>query len=360
MNDNLVKKIFFYDNNLYKKIEKEKHRKWFLKIFIFLIIEVISVLYLIYWINHKTPSGIKETFAIISMILAFISIFPLFYNVLTITQIFNNKVIFSDRCYVITNDNKFLSLKFTRDLTLLMNTSSESIFITILKLIYNKNNINADNERIKELALSNNVNLDDLYSCIQLINVYNIKEFYNRYEIKCDYEDKIEDENHLKETITIYKYFNGYEEIYKYLIDASNYKKEEINENQNKKNHNLVSFALSACDNKTIYWVAAIVTLYYLLTDINSLYAEFTIMFFLFFASVYVTKEAKKNASIESDTIKLNKKLKTDRIIMWILFTLSIVFSIIPKFNIKNLLLIYVTIWFFVILIILRFRKKEK
>ncbi len=359
-NNNSIKNIFMYNDCLYKQVEKENIKKLILKLTIFSLIEVICIFYIIYRLNLENVSEFQNIIFSISMGMALVIFFPWFYHLLiAMTSMFGNKDIFSDRCYIITNDNKFLSMKFIRNNEVLRYNPNRDILISILNLIYTENSINNDNERIKEKVLNSDIKMKDLYSCVEIINVYDIKESYNKYKVKCDYVEKISKETHLKDYMIIYKYFNNYQDIYNYLMEIKNRKKQIIKESS-KQNQALLNFAVSACENKNIYYIAIIITLYYLLTNINDLYIAFVLLFFVFFASVYITKKGKKNATEENDLNKLNKKLKIDRIIMWFLLSLSIIFALILKVNLLNFLLMYFLICFFVIVIILMFNRKEK
>ncbi len=40
--------------------------------------------------------------------------------------------------------------------------------------------------------------MEDLFSCIEIIKVHDIGEFANRYEIKCDYVERVTNRSYTK------------------------------------------------------------------------------------------------------------------------------------------------------------------
>ncbi len=214
-------KVFLYNDDLFKKVEKENRNDLLKKTLIFLLIEVICI------ICSMIPSSSFENNDIVmyvvaaAMVLSTIIFFPCFYYLMIFfSDILGNKHIFSDRCYTIIN-NKFFSLKFVRDFNL-VNFGTSNVLLSLIGSAYNLLSMNSDDNSIKDKISAGDFNLSDLYSYIEIINVYEIKEYKNRYEIKCDYIEKIGNKNYKKEILTIYKYFDNYTEIYDFLNNMKN------------------------------------------------------------------------------------------------------------------------------------------
>lgn len=348
-------KTFLYNNELYRKVDKENHNKLIKGLLIFSIIEIICIAYIIISFNIDNNDIVRYIMGG-ALGLAIILFFPWFYYFMNVLiEIFGNKNIFSDRCYIITN-NKFLSLKYGRNFSRIHLRPSNNSLLSIIEYIYNIKSIKEEDEEIREkMKNAESFDLNDLYSCIEIINVYNIKEYNDRYEIKCDYIEKVGNKNYVKDTLTIYKYYDNYDEIYNYLNSMrTNSKKEVIRTN---KNENLLNFALKCCDNKMIYIVSILFVLYGLFTKIKELPFDLVFVFYMYFAGVYILKKAKKYCSNNEEKNKINKKLKIDSALMYMSLILSIVLPFIFKTNFSTIVTAYLFLGIFVLFILFLFNK---
>lgn len=348
-------KVFLYNNDLYKKVEKESHNKLIKRMILFSVIEIICISYIVISFKIEDNDVIKYIMGG-ALGLGIIIFFPWFYYFMNfLISIFGNKTIFNDRCYIITN-NKFLSLKYGRNFSRIHLRPSSNILPVLIEYIYNIHNINQENENIKQTIINNNINMDDLYSCIEIINVHNIKEFKDRYEIKCDYVEKIGNKNYVKDTLTIYKYYDNHNEIYNYLQSMSKDIKKEITRTD--KNENILNFALKFCDNKMIYIVSTSFVLYELFTNLKEIPLNLVFVFYMYFAGVYILKKAKKYTDNDEEKKKLNKSLKINSILMYISLILSIILPFILKTSFSMVISAYFFLGIFVLFIIFMFNKK--
>lgn len=348
-------KVFLYNNDLYKKVEKESNNKLIKRLILFSVIEIICIAYIV--ISFKIDDNDVVRYIMGGALgLGIIIFFPWFYYFMNLLiSLFGNKMIFNDRCYIITN-NKFLSLKFGRNFDKIHLRPSSNILPVLIEYIYNMQSINEKNKEIKKTIIDNDINMDDLYSCIEIINVYNIKEYKDRYEVKCDYVEKIGNKNYVKDTLTICKYYDNHNEIYDYLKSLSKNTKKEITRTD--KNENLLNFTLKLCDNKMIYIVSALFVSYELFTNIKEIPLNLVYVFYLYFAGVYILKKAKKYADNEKDKKKLNNNLIINRILMYISLILTIILPFILKASFSPIITAYFILGILVLFIIFIFNKK--
>ena len=347
-------KIFLYNDELYKKSDKENYNKLIKKLLIFSIIEIICIMYIIISFNIGENDIVKYIMAG-ALGLGIILFFPWFYYFTNfLIRIFDNNVIFNDTCYIIAN-NKFLSLKFERNFSKIYLKPLNNSLLSIIEYIYNIKSIKKDNDEIKEkMQNTDTFDLNDLYSCIEIINVYSIKEYSDKYEIKCDYIEKVDNKNYVQETLTIFKYYDNYDEIYNYLNNIKNKSKKELPKTDN--NESIIFFALRYCDNKIIYIISLLFIIYGLFTNIKDISFNLIFVFYIYFPGVYILRKIKKYCNDEELNI-VNKKLKIDSILMYASLFLSVILPFILKTSLTTIIATYFFLGIFIFCIIFFFNK---
>lgn len=109
--------------------------------------------------------------------------------------------------------------------------------------------------------------------------------------------------------------------------------------------------------NKSIYFITLILPF---LMPKESLYTCFTILFFIYFGNIYISKKALKEEIEVIEEKRLKKYVLFNIIIMIACLILSIIFTIIYKIKMINLIFSYALLCFFSVMIILMFKNKKK
>ena len=212
-----IKKVYLYNNDLYNKVTKGDKKKLLIWVIISLIISLISVFFIVYIIKNN----LVKNFLILSFILivsAIIFIFIFIYKLLLLTSVLSQKSLFSNRIYVITNNNKIISLKYINKYPLFKgNIFDNTLLDEMFKILIYKTSINKDNKEMIKKVNENNIILNDLYEYLEIVNVYEINEENNYIEIRCDFIDLLKNTCIKNNILTIYKYYEEWEDILKSL-----------------------------------------------------------------------------------------------------------------------------------------------
>lgn len=214
--DNKIKitEVFLYNKTLYNQMNKKemvKRIKWTLSSLLIVIVCTISYILII------TNDNIDKFLAILSFILlalGFIAIFIFMYHLMSLLSLFSIKVVFSDRCYAVTDKNEIITFKYARNsyyfrYDLLKN----NLLDEIINLLILQNSLNKENKEMLGKIEEKKMALTDLYECLNIVNVYEIKEKEDCIEVMCDYIDLIRNTSYKKQSLTIYKYFDNWEEL---------------------------------------------------------------------------------------------------------------------------------------------------
>ena len=141
-----IKKVYLYNNDLYNKVTKGDKKKLLIWVIISLIISLISVFFIVYIIKNN----LVKNFLILSFILivsAIIFIFIFIYKLLLLTSVLSQKSLFLNRIYVITNNNKIISLKYINKYPLFKgNIFDNTLLDEMFKILIYKTSINKDNK----------------------------------------------------------------------------------------------------------------------------------------------------------------------------------------------------------------------
>lgn len=208
-----VDKIFLYSQDEYNRI----NRKEFIKSAIKSII-CISVYAIGYWIIKY---GSYNLLAITSSVMVIDGIFFMFPYVTKTLSFLSEVIIYQDRCYIITKNQRLISVKLiNKDIISTSSYRSRGNIIThtLRMYLYNKSNQSFQN-KIKNYTkedLKKLVETENIFSYYELINVYKIKELNDCLEINCDYID-MRGQVHKKEEKTIFKYLDNIDVLKAYL-----------------------------------------------------------------------------------------------------------------------------------------------
>ena len=209
--DNIkIKKTFLYNQNLYNKLNNKKKRKIIKFIVISILIIFMSVLTIIKIASADGAIEIPGIIAFLLILLPAVFFFILFYNLLMLGTCISDKDIFSDRVYAITTDDKFILFRFARNFTYYRRINGGIIESLLRYLIFRKN-VNDENDKFVEKVNNDNIDINELIECSEVINVYDIKDNKENVEITCDYVDLVYKKVLKKQNLTIYKFFENWE-----------------------------------------------------------------------------------------------------------------------------------------------------
>ncbi len=361
--DNIkIKKTFLYNQNLYNKLNNKKKRKIIKFIVISILIIFMSVLTIIKIASADGAIEIPGIIAFLLILLPAVFFFILFYNLLMLGTCISDKDIFSDRVYAITTDDKFILFRFARNFTYYRRINGGIIESLLRYLIFRKN-VNDENDKFVEKVNNDNIDINELIECSEVINVYDIKDNKENVEITCDYVDLVYKKVLKKQNLTIYKFFENWEEINKFLKLKIKENKKQITY-ESGKYQGFITFVLAVCLNKRnniiSYAFPFIGIMYGILSNSDKMansYMYFLLAITYFIILVHSEKKALGYTNDSNEQSIIKNKLKKDRIFMGIYFFFLIIFILLYHKNLYNIFGLGLLIFFFVFIIIKKINK---
>ena len=119
----------------------------------------------------------------------------------------------------------------------------------VLRYLIFRKNVNDENDKFVEKVNNDNIDINELIECSEVINVYDIKDNKENVEITCDYVDLVYKKVLKKQNLTIYKFFENWEEINKFLKLKIKENKKQITY-ESGKYQGFITFVLAVCLNK--------------------------------------------------------------------------------------------------------------
>jgi len=200
--------------------------------------------------------------------------------------------------------------------------------------------------------------LNDLYECLNIANVYKLKEKEDCIEVLCDYVDLIKNTSCKRQSLTIYKYYENWEELLNKLkIQKDKIKKSLTQEDG--EHSGFVAFVLKSSLNKlnAIFFHGFIIfaLIYSIKEDyLSAIFLEFGIATLI--GILYSQMRALKYLYDNDEDTKefLLSKIKNNKIILAIYSIVLLAYSIM---NIKEIPVIFITaIGIFIILVMIKKR----
>ena len=240
-----IKNVYLYNKTLHNQVIK-KRIIWVIASLLIILIFVFSFIYIEtnYIVTNEILAKQWAVLWILLMVLAFFSFFCLIYNLFTLGSFPTEKIIFSDRVYATTNNDEILTFKFERNLPYIRyDLLKDNLLDEFVKVLVLQMRVSKENQEINQKIQDKNVLLNDLYECLNIINVYKVVEKRDHIEIICDYIDLINNTSGKKQSLAIYKYYDNWQELLNKLKVKKQKKKEFITQ-ENEESSRLVTSAL--------------------------------------------------------------------------------------------------------------------
>lgn len=348
---NNVKNVFFYNIFFHKQSNQRQKYNLRKKCILNVLILIFLIISCIIDVNYKpvTTITIVIFFVLCGLILTLFLVF--LYNLLLLIIINFDESLFSDRCYIITNDEKLYTIKFCYSLINKNIDSDDLAKIIEYFIIDNKN-------ECKYIKLDEKINIDEIVECTNFFNIRNIKEEEDFIEFTSDSNDLKNKCSFENKTYKIYKYYNNWNQILVYLqgkiskkLEKSNYKSGEYN--------NFVSAIYKFSSNS--YDLFFLILILYFMKNINvTTCVVFGIIIMFYLLILYLKKVALEHLDDKPmQKFYLIKTIKKDSIFIIIYFIIFIILGI--KFISQSIkiFIILMIISLFLILIANKIVKKR-
>lgn len=356
-----VKNVYLYNKDLHNKNTKKEKKKRLIWTIVSLLITLFSTFAIVYIITNDLIKNLAILYFIL-MTLAIIFFFVFMYNLLSLASFFGLKPLFSDRAYAITNNDEIITFKYQRNSPYFRyNVLRGTLLDEIIKILTLKASVSKENKEMIEKINDNNMALNDLYECLNIVNVYKIKEKDDCIKIMCDYVDLIRNTSCKQQSLTIYKYYENWEELLDNLKKQKDKKKKSLTQ-QDGEHSGFVDFILRCSLRKSnaIFFHAFFT--YAIIDSIKeeylfAIWVEFGIAILL--SILYSQKRALSYLYNNENGEKeyLLKRIKNNKIVLAIYIMLLLVYSIM---NIKEIPVIFLTaISIFVILFMIKKKIEE-
>lgn len=233
-----IKEKFMYNDSIYKKLRKKENIKKLKKLLFSFALFIISIIPILLLFMSDNNTNIPITYIlIITTVLGTISILCFlllsYHAIMFIIQL-SDKELFFDRCYVITDENEFLSLKFANSYLMLQSdVVNNGVLDDLVRYLILKNSIEKEYEKVKSVEKS--AALDDLISCLKIVNVYSVKDDYDCIEVLCDCIELTTNKVLKKKKVHVYKCFDNFDRMKLFLEEMITKTKNEIEEPEVKK-----------------------------------------------------------------------------------------------------------------------------
>lgn len=357
-----IKKLYLYNKELHNQIIKKEKKKRLICTIVSLLIIVISVFGVVNIIVKDNWINYLVIVYFILMIMAGIFFFCFLHNLILLGNLFTEKALFLDRGYAITNKDEIITFKFNRSSPYFRyNILKNNLLDEVIKILSLQISIHKDKKKIKDKTKEKDIALNDLIECTNIINVYKIKENEDCIEILCDYVDLIKNTCRKKQPLTIYKYYEDWEEF----LDKIKIQKDKIKKSLTKEDgehSGFVDFVLKSSLRKSNAIFFHTFFAYALLCSIKEEYL-FALWLEIGIASLigilYFQKRALKYLYKNDADAKefLFNKIKNNKIVIAVYLILLIVYSII---NIKEIPIILISAIFIYSILFVIIRKIEK
>ncbi len=354
-NEISIKKIYLFDKTTYKSVIKKERNKRIIWATISFLIMVFSVFFVVYSIRHNLND--LAVLGLIFIVLSIVFFFVFFYNILMLAGVFwGLEPIFSSRAYAITNNDEIITLKYEIDSYYYRyDVLKDNLLDDIVKLLAFQLSLSKETKEMGKEIEENTMVLNNLYECLNIINVYNVEEKEDKIEIVCDYIDLIKNTSCKKEKLTIFKYYENWEELLDSLKRKKDKPKKEINM-QDGKHRNFVDFVIRSSENKNnaiALWITLIIVIRFI-TDVYAFAIGLEFYIVLLVSIIYMKKRALKYLYDDIEKELLLRKMKIQTVALAIFLIVLIIHAFMHK-EVISTLLIASGIW---LIILLTMKKK--
>ena len=371
-----IKDIFSFEKKIYNQAYSKKRLKRLISLLISVIILVVTIFLLVkigYTMNSPKyllgdgnySYNFLQIIYISFFILAIVLFFIVFYKFLSFISVYSDSDILSSRCYVLTNDNSFFSLKFIEKFNkYAYNSSKTNVLDKTIMLSLRKLSLKKSQKGIDRKIQNKDINTDDLVECLEIVNVYKVFEKDDKIKFVCDYIDLLNDVYCKKKEIIIYKFFINWEKILEYLKEKENQQKVNIKGYKEGEHVGFVNFIINCCLNSTnkvgLYLIVLlIIWAIFIKRDflLAIIYAELALSGLSII--LYCEKQAFKfsDFKFKNDKTIILSKIKRHFVLIFSFCLLLIVLLFITKISISEFLFSLFFIGFFVVMIIWKISK---
>ena len=357
-----IKNVYLYNKTLHNKVIKKERKKRIIWAIASLWIILISTFSFIYIVTNGNLAKQWVVLWIFLMVLAIFSFFCLMYNLFTLGSFLTEKILFSDRTYATTNNDEIITFKFERNSSYFRyDLLKGNLLDELVKVLVLQMSVSKENKEINQKIQDKNVLLNDLYECLNIVNVYKVVEKKDRIEIMCDYIDLINNTACKNKSLTIYKCYDNFEELLNKLKKKEQKKKKSITQ-ENGEHDGFVKFVLggSGWSNTFSFHAAMILVLLSLLKN-EVLSIGFVLEFGMAFliCILYCQKRALKylHKDSEEDRNFLLKRIKINVITLVLYSIFLIIYSIIYTEAIQVTLFGAICVLVVILLLILKIEK---
>lgn len=353
-----IKNVYLYNKTLHNKVIKKERKKRIIWIIVSLLIILISAFSFICIVTNENLAKQWAVLWILLMVLAIFSFFCLMYNLFTLGSFLTEKIIFSDRAYATTNNDEIITFKFERNSSYFRyDLLKGNLLDELVKVLVLQMSVSKENKEINQKIQDKNVLLNDLYECLNIVNVYKVVEKKDRIEIICDYINLINNTSCKKQLLTIYKYYDNWQDLLNKL-KVKEQKKKELITQENGEHSGFVTFVLrsSSKSNQLHFHVIMILTSVFCLIDKIEIGLVFVFGMAYLISMLYCQKRALKYLYKDSMEEKefLLKRIKINKITLVVYLISLIVYLVIYPEAIPTIL--FGAICIFIILFILKLK----
>lgn len=354
-----IKNVYLYNKTLHNQVIKKERKKRIIWTIASLLIILISVFSFIYIVTNENLAKQWAVLWILLMVLAIFSFFCLMYNLFTLGGFLTEKIIFSDRAYATTNNDEILTFKFERNSSYFRyDLLKGNLLDELVKVLVLQMSVSKENKEINQKIQDKNVLLNDLYECLNIVNVYKVVEKKDRIEIICDYINLINNTSCKKQSLTIYKYYDNWQDLLNKL-KVKEQKKKELITQENGEHSGFVTFVLNSSLRKSNAIVFHSVMILILILSLKGeidfgFWLEFGVAVFI--STLYCQKRSLKylyKDSVEEKKFLL-KRIKINKITLVVYSISLIVYLVIYSEAIPTIL--FGIICIFIILFILKLK----
>lgn len=140
-------------------------------------------------IDRKEISSYLTIIGGLFLILFILSFFVLLYHLPTLYwTLIDYKYMYAQRCYALTEENKWIAFRNSIPIVLGRNISSQNTALSLIEYMLLRKNIKESNEEFKQKVEMKNIP-EHIENCIEFTYIDSIIENKDKLKIKCNYID---------------------------------------------------------------------------------------------------------------------------------------------------------------------------
>lgn len=328
-----IKEKYMFNKEKYDIFNKEESSKYLKRLIINIIVTLISG-FIAYIGIFKTDSIVNETLEYITGISVFVFALSLIFFMYYASMYFSYyslKDVFSYSLFAITDDNKILKLGFVPSYSYMQYLMLNNGLIgRLAQAMLIKNAVVKDQQVIEN---QNNIDINSIHYCIEIVNVYKIVNKNDSIEIECDYADYKTGEVKKHDKMKIYKSYDNFDSLLLYMQNMSKNDKSNIGESNGQQQLMPMQWKML----KNSHYITLISLLYLLLGKFGELYLSSVLCVGFMMVIIYYNKKTFRKVN---DNLKesVKKKLLVQRIFMYTWLAIAIIIFIIFKIDIQTII----------------------